>query len=245
MIGIILAGGYAKRLWPLTFDNPKPLLPVGGKAIIDYALDAMVSSNSIIRKVVVLTNSRFRPQFEDWAQNKAEHEIEIVPDGSLSEGEKPGAIGALASMSARIGEEFLVIAGDCVYPGGLEGLLRSFQEKKAPVIGIYHSAEIDQVERGSAIELGADNIIANFVEKPEHPNTDLAGAVMYAFPRRTSDRLKLYFELGLPRDEPGRFIEWLHKKENVYGYLLDSVVWDIGTLEAYERINRILSAIKT
>jgi glucose-1-phosphate thymidylyltransferase len=242
MIGIILAGGYAKRLWPLTLDRPKPLLPVGGKAIIDYALDAMVSSNSIIRKVFVLTNSRFQPQFEDWAQKKGRHEIEILSDGSLSEGEKPGAIGALASMSARIGEDFLVIAGDCVYPSGLKGLLCCFREKKAPVIGIYHAAEIDQVDRGSAVELGTDDIIVNFVEKPKYPDADLVGAVIYAFPKRTSDRLKQYFELGLPRDEPGRFIEWLHKKEKVYGYLLDTVVWDIGTLEAYEKIDRVLSA---
>jgi len=242
MIGIILAGGYAKRLLPLTIDKPKSLLPAGGRPIIDYALDRIASSSSI-RKVVVLTNSRFQPQFQSWAQGRQRQDIEIWSDGSLTEEEKPGAVGALASMMSKIDDDFLVIAGDCIYPNGLEGLLGRFREKNATVIGIYRSAEIDQVRRGSAVELGSDNTIVDFVEKPEHPNIDLVGAAVYAFPRRTKDRLKEYFDLGLPRDEPGRFIEWLHKQETVYGYLLDGRVWDIGTIKSYENISDHLASL--
>jgi glucose-1-phosphate thymidylyltransferase len=233
MIGIILAGGYAKRLWPLTLDRPKPLLPLRGRVIIDYALDTIAFSNSIIRKVIVLTSSSFQPQFEEWAQAKGRHEIEILSDGSLSEEDKPGAVGALASISPHINEDFLVIAGDCIYPTDAKGLLQCFRKRNAPVVGIYHARNIDQVKRGSAVMLDSDNTIVSFVEKPENPTTDLVGAVIYAFPSRMTDRLKEYFELGLARDEPGRFIEWLHKRENVYGYVLRNCLWDIGTPESY------------
>jgi glucose-1-phosphate thymidylyltransferase len=160
----------------------------------------------------------------------------------LNEEGKPGALGAVACVVPEIDDDFLVIAGDCIYPNGLEGLLRCFSEKNSPVVGIYRAKDSDQVKRGSAVKLRADNIIVGFVEKPENPTTDLVGAVVYAFPKRTKDRLKEYFELELPRDDPGRFIEWLHKRETVYGYLLDGVVWDIGTTEAYEKIDRMFSA---
>lgn len=239
MIGIILAGGYAKRLWPLTLDRPKPLLPVRGKPIIEYALDEICSFSSVIRKIIVLTNSRFQSQFQAWAEGKQRQaqSIEILSDGSLSEEEKPGAIGALASIAPKIRDDFLVIAGDCTYPGGLKALLRYFREKNAPVVGVYRAREVDQVKRGSAVELAPDKSIVSFVEKPKNPTTKLVGAVVYAFPRRIKDRLKEYYELGLPRDDPGRFIEWLYKKEPVYGYLLGGVVQDIGTLRAYEEMS--------
>jgi len=238
MISIVLAGGYAKRLWPLTLDRPKPLLLVGGRPIIDYTIDEITSLDSIVKRIIVLTNSKFLSQFQSWAKSKESKAIEILSDGASSEEEKPGAIGALASIVGEIDDDFLVIAGDCIYPSGLKGLLRYFSEKNAPVVGIYHARDMDQVTRGSIVRLRDDNIIADFVEKPQNPTTDLVGAVVYSFPKRVKDRLREYFELGLPRDEPGRFIEWLHKREIVYGCLLDGVVWDIGTLRAYEQISR-------
>jgi glucose-1-phosphate thymidylyltransferase len=236
MIGIILAGGYAKRLWPLTLDKPKPLLPVGGKAIIDCALDEISSSGTIMKKIIVLANSKFYSQFQVWAAGKHPQNIEILSDGSSNEEQKPGAVGALASIASDITDDFLVIAGDCIYPRGVGGLLQHFRVRSAPVIGVYRAREVDQVRRGSAVELDSDGRVASFVEKPQDYTTDLVGAVVYAFPRSISNRLTEYFELGLRRDEPGRFIEWLHKRETVYGYLLDGAVWDIGTLKAYEDI---------
>jgi glucose-1-phosphate thymidylyltransferase len=234
MIGIILAGGYAKRLWPLTLDTPKPLLLVRGRPIIDYALDE-VSSSSIITSIIVLTNSRFHPKFKAWAEGKRGRNIEVLSDGSSTEEGKPGAIGALVSIALHIRDDFLVIAGDCIYPRELRGLLQYFGEKKAPVVGVYRAKDVDQVRRGSAVELASDNTIVGFLEKPENATGLLVGAVAYAFPESIRDRLKEYSNLGLSRDEPGRFIEWLHKRETVYGYLLDGVVWDIGTLQAYEK----------
>jgi len=208
---------------------------------MEYALDRITSLSPIMERIVVLTNSRFKPQFEAWAQDKSWWNIEVMSDNSRSEEEKPGAIGALASLGHKITDDFLVIAGDCVYPGGVENLVKFYHGKNAPVIGIYRASNIDQIRRGSAVILGDDNIILDFVEKPENPETDLVGAVIYAFPRRIRDRLREYSELKLQCDEPGRFIEWLHKKETVYGYQLDDVVWDIGTLKAYEEIDRMFS----
>lgn len=241
MMAIVLAGGYAKRLLPLTLDTPKPLLPIAGRPLIEYSLDLLSSLGSTISTVIVLTNRRFEAQFTSWARAKTRQDLRILSDGSSSEEDKPGAVAALASLARDIDDDFLVIASDCIYEEGLTGLLQFFSEKKAPIVGIYRAKELDQVERGSAVELGAGNAIVNFVEKPVSPKTDLVGAVIYAFPQGIKNRLIEYCTSGLSPDEPGRFIEWLHKKEKIYGYLMGGTVWDVGTLRAYHEVDRAFS----
>jgi glucose-1-phosphate thymidylyltransferase len=238
MIVIILAGGFAKRLLPLTLDTPKCLLPVGRMPVIDHVLECVGSSSKGISKFVVLTNSRFEVRFQTWAQGKDLRNIEVVSDGSSSENEKPGAVGALALIAPKIDEDFLVIAGDCIYPDEIGAMLEYFHRGGSAVIGLYHAKNANQVRRGSVVEMRG-NVITDFVEKPENPASDLVGAVVYAFPQRIKNKLIEYWRLQLSCDEPGRFIEWLCKKETIYGYVFNGVVSDIGTLEAYEHTNKV------
>jgi glucose-1-phosphate thymidylyltransferase len=141
-------------------------------------------------------------------------------------------------MTPKIDQDFLVIAGDCTYPGNIDGLLEFFHGADRAVVGLYYAKNANQVRRGSAVKIGIGNVITDFVEKPENPSNDLVGAVVYAFPQRIKNSLVEYYGLQLSRDEPGRFIEWLCKKETVYGYVLNGVVSDIGTVEAYEDANK-------
>jgi glucose-1-phosphate thymidylyltransferase len=233
VIAIILAGGYGRRLWPITRDTAKPLLPVAGKPVIDYLIEKLSPLNNVVKRVVVLTNSRFKQQFENWARGWPSLNINVVSDGSSCEEEKPGAVGALARTADLIDEDFLVVAGDCIYEDDFKGLLDFFISKKLPVVGVYHANSLDQITRGSTVSLDSGNRITNFVEKPQTPLTELVGAVVYAFPERIKDRIKDYVKFGLPTDEPGRFIEWLHRVETVYGYMLKGAVWDVGTPPAY------------
>jgi len=237
MIAIILAGGFARRLLPLTLDTPKCLLPVGGKPVIDHVLECVSSSSEVMSKFVVLTNSRFEARFQTWASEKDLHNIEVVSDGSSNENEKPGAVGALALIAPKIDQDFFVIAGDCTYPDEIDGLLEYFHGAGSAVIGLYHAKNANQVRRGSVVKMKG-NVITDFVEKPENPASDLVGAVVYAFPQGIKKKLVEYCRLQLSRDEPGRFIEWLCKKETVYGYVFNGVVSDIGTVEAYEHSNK-------
>lgn len=239
LIAIIFAGGYAKRLWPLTLHKPKPLLPVAGKPVIDYVVEKVVSLGPAVRKTIVVTNLRFKQRFQAWAgkwQN-----LEVVSDGSSSEDDKPGAVGALAAIADFITEDCLVMAGDSLFTDDLKDFIVYFQEKAKPVVALYRASDIDQVRRGSAVAIDGKNRIVSFVEKPTNPTTNLVGAVIYAFPQTVGDRLREYYGLGLPRDEPGRLIEWLYRGEAVYGYLLKDVVWDIGSLEAYREVDQVFS----
>jgi glucose-1-phosphate thymidylyltransferase len=234
MIAIILAGGYAKRLWPLALDKPKVLLPVAGKPIIDYGIEKILRIRPPVRKIVVSTNLRFQLQFEEWLKTSGYDDVELVPDSSRSESDKIGAIKALSNIASAINEEFLVLAGDNLFPDELNSFVQFLWKNKAPVVALYHARNVDEARKSATVVLDDNGRIVEFVEKPENPKTTLVGACLYAFPARIGLRLKEYVAHGLPQDEPGKFIEWLHKVEPVYGFMLNGHLLDIGTLESYK-----------
>jgi glucose-1-phosphate thymidylyltransferase len=233
VIAVVLAGGYAKRLWPLTLNKPKALLPVAGKPIIDYVLEKILKINPPVRKIIVSTNLRFQPQFEEWLETRGYDDVELVPDSSRDECDKIGAVKALSNIASAISEEFLVLAGDNLFLDELNGFVKFFNEKHSPVVALYHARNLDEAKKSATVILNDNGRIMDFIEKPEDPKTMQVGACLYAFPARIGKSLKEYVELGLPQDEPGKFIEWLHKVEPVYGYMLNSYLLDIGTIESY------------
>lgn len=242
MIAIVLAGGYAKRLWPLTLDKPKALLPIAGKSIIDYVIEKLVPLNPLINRIILSTNLRFQPQFQAWLKARRYRDIELVPDDSLREEEKIGAVRALTDIVDRTGDEdVLVLAGDNLFTDDLVGFLRFFDEKRVSTIALYQARSQDEAERGATVIVDKRGRILEFVEKPVCPETTLVGACVYAFPTGIGKRFRDYLELGLPTDEPGKFIEWLHKQEPVYGYMLKDYLWDIGILESYRAADEFFS----
>jgi len=245
VIAVVLAGGYAKRLWPLTLDKPKALLPVAGKPIIDYVVEKVASLSQPVSRIVLSTNLRFQRQFQEWLEASERHGVELVPEKSVREEEKLGAVRALAEIVESKGkDDVLVLAGDSLFTDDLDGFLRFFREKHASAIALYHARSLDEARRGSAAVMDESGRILEFEEKPVHPKTTLVGACVYAFSAGISKRFKEYLELGLPNDEPGRFIEWLHKQEPVYGYMLKDYLWDIGTIESYRAADEFFSHVK-
>jgi len=242
MLAVVLAGGYAKRLWPLTLNRPKALLPVAGKPMIDYVVDKLVILNPRVSRIVVSTNLRFQSQFEDWMATRNGGGIELMPEKSLREDEKLGAVKALADIVDKMGEEpVLVLPGDNLFTDDLEGLVGFFREKRASVVGLYDARSVDETRKGSNVTVDEDGKVLEFVEKPVQPKSTLVGAAIYVFPAGIGRRFRQYLRLGLNVDEPGRFVEWLCKQEPVYGYMFKDYVWDIGTLESYRAVEEFYS----
>jgi glucose-1-phosphate thymidylyltransferase len=237
---IILAGGFARRLWPLTLKTPKPLLRVAGRSVLDYIVDEVTVLGSRVNDVIVLTNAVFADDFSGWARTRANERIRVISDGSTSDTAKVGAVGAIRLVIDDIRDDLLILAGDCLFLDHLGGLVGLFDSTDSPVVGLYRPISDDQLLRGSAVSIDGRGVITSFVEKPRVSSPSLVGAVMYAFPRRIRSRFDEYSATGLSMDEPGRFLEWLISKEEVYGYLLEHHVWDIGTLEAYQRADMYL-----
>jgi glucose-1-phosphate thymidylyltransferase len=242
MIAIVLAGGYAKRLWPLTLDRPKALLPIAGRSAIDYVVGKLISLGPRLNRIVVSTNLKFQSQFQDWLEASQHQDIELIPDELLKEGEKSGAVRAIAEIVRTVGEqEMLIVPGDNLFTDDLRGFLRFFAERHAPTIALYHAESVDETRKGSNVAVDEDGRVFEFVEKPVHPKTTLVGAAIYAFPAGIRRRFRQYLGLGLNVDEPGRFVEWLHRQEPVYGYMFKDYVWDIGTLDSYRAADEFFS----
>jgi len=244
MIAVILAGGYAKRLWPLTLNKPKALLPISGKPMVNYVVEKLTQLDPPMSRVILSTNLRFQSQFERWLRNTEYHDIELIPEKSSKEDEKLGAVRALAEIVEKIGkEDVLVLAGDSLFIDKLDSFIYFFYEKQAPTIALYYARSVAEAKRGSTVVISESGRILEFVEKPTHPRTTLVGACVYAFPAGIDKRLKEYLKLGLATDEPGRFIEWLHKQESVYGYMFKNYLWDIGTIESYKAADKFFPQI--
>ena len=243
MIGIILAGGYAKRLWPLTMDKPKALLPIAGRPILDYVVDKLIPLDPPMHRIVLSTNLKFQPQFQKWLETSLYRNIELTPEKSSSEKEKLGAVRALADIVETVAsEDILVLPGDNLFTDKLRDFIHFFCEKRAPTVALYHAKNLTETEKGSTVKVDEDGRILEFKEKPEHPTTTLVGAAIYAFPAGINRRFGEYLQSGLATDEPGRFIEWLHKREPVFGFMLKDYLWDIGTLDSYRAADEFFRA---
>ena len=229
MKAVILAAGYATRLYPLTLDRPKHLLEVGGRPILDLLLDRLPVEE--LETVYVVTNSKFAPRFREWAESHPAG-IEVIDDGTTSDDDRLGAIGDLQLViSTGIDDDLLVAAGDSLFSDPLDGFVRFARERAAPVIAAYDVGDLEEIKRLSAIEVDEDSRVTSFQEKPERPTSTLAGIALYFYPRSMLPLVAEYLEAGNNPDQPGRLLQWLHERTPVYAWLVPGRWFDIGTPE--------------
>ena len=218
MKAVILAAGYATRLYPLTLDRPKHLLEVGGRPILDLLLDRLPVEE--LETVYVVTNSKFAPRFREWAESHPAG-IEVIDDGTTSDDDRLGAIGDLQLViSTGIDDDLLVAAGDSLFSDPLDGFVRFARERAAPVIAAYDVGDLEEIKRLSAIEVDEDSRVTSFQEKPERPTSTLAGIALYFYPRSMLPLVAEYLEAGNNPDQPGRLLQWLHERTPVYAWLV-------------------------
>src|SRR3982751_4403513 len=187
---IILAAGYATRLYPLTLTQPKPLLPVAGKPMIEYVIDNLLPIGGINRFYVV-TNAKFSGHFQRWADDyrtrEAGLDFLIVNDGSTEDGNKLGAIGDLNLVLTRekIDDDVMVVAGDNLFSETLADFGRFCREKNAPVLAVYDVKDLEQIKKYNSITMASDTRITFFEEKPKNPSSTVTGIALYFYPRST------------------------------------------------------------
>jgi glucose-1-phosphate thymidylyltransferase len=243
---LILAAGYATRLYPLTENKAKPLLEVAGKPMIEWVLDNLAPIPDL-ETVYVVTNDKFAQDFQDWADSytKAQPKIhcKIVNDGSRSDADKLGAIGDIRLVIDReelASKPLVVVAGDNLFSEPLADFAAQARGSAA-TLATYDVGDLAAMTKYSAIKTDKAGVITHFEEKPEKPETTLTGIALYYFSPETLELFTTYIVAGNNPDQPGRFIQWLYTRRPVKTYQIKGTWYDIGSKETLEKANQIFA----
>lgn len=243
---LILAAGYATRLYPLTINQPKPLLPVAGKPMLEHVLDNL-SAIPGLHDIFIVTNNKFAGHFETWAKeygtrHKSYH-FKVINDGSTSDTDKLGAIGDMHFVIQRekINDDLLVIAGDNLFNRSLEGFAAFGQQKKASVLALYDVGDLESIKKYNSVTTDAEGRITFFEEKPKNPTSTRTGIALYYYPADVVKLVDTYIKEGNNPDQPGRFVQWLYPRVPVYTWDVPGTWFDIGSKETLDEANRIFS----
>jgi glucose-1-phosphate thymidylyltransferase len=227
---LLLAAGYATRLRPLTESIAKPLIPIGGRPMVDWILDK-VREVPEIDGVHLVTNAVYADAFAEWAAGR---DVEVHDDGTSTNDDRLGAIGDLLfaiEQGDLWDEDLLVIAADNLFDFSLADYIAFWREHGGSAIAVHLLADPSLAPLYGVVELGADDRVVGLEEKPPHPKSALISTAMYLFAQPHLRLLRRYLDEGNAPDPPGRFLVWLYEREPVYGFRFEEAWLDIGDPE--------------
>ena len=246
---IILAAGYATRLYPLTLNQPKPLLPVAGKPMLEHVIDNIRTIDAIDHAYIV-TNAKFVSHFEKWAQTykhpQLKFDFTIVNDGSTDDSNKLGAIGDMHLVMNRhqVDQDIIVVGGDNLFSDDLHYFGDYCLRKNAPVTGVYDVGDLEAIKKYNAIDIDEEDRITFFEEKPAQPRSTLTGIALYYYPQSALALIKQYIAEGNNPDQPGRLVQWMYPRTSFYTWRVPGLWFDVGSIETLEEANRMFSELK-
>lgn len=235
---IILAAGYATRMYPLTENFPKPLLDVGGLPIIDYLIKDIASFSS--EKIYVVTNAKFFGTFSRWLGENKEYKknVVVVSDNTYINETRLGALKDIIYIleKERINDDLLVLAGDNLLDFSLSSFVSYAQEKKASCVMRHYEENEDKLRKTGVCELDGDERIISMEEKPGVPKSHWAVPPFYYYTKDDIPLLYKAVEDDISTDAPGSFISYLSGIRPVYAFLMNGKRYDVGSIEGYEKI---------
>ncbi|MBR4644418.1 MAG: nucleotidyltransferase family protein [Bacteroidaceae bacterium] len=243
---LILAAGYATRLYPLTENFPKPLLEVAGKPILDWLIDDMAQTG-MIDEYIVISNHKFAKIFEAWAEKRntsdilpLTSDIIILDDGTTSNENRLGAVKDIqfAVEQLQLDDDLLVMAGDNLLDFSLGDFMRYGKAKNATCVMRYYEASEERLHKTGVIEIDSTDRILSFEEKPAQPKSHWCVPAFYYYTREDSHLINQGIESGCGTDAPGSFIAWLCEQTKVYAWEMPGKRYDIGNLESYEEVKK-------
>ena len=244
MVTIVLAAGYATRLYPITLETPKALLKIGNKTMLDHIMDKIDELGNVAQTVIV-SNDKFYNSFVQWKDGRegvgADGRgagITVLNDGTVSEQTRLGAIGDIrfAIEALSIDDEVMVVAGDNFFTFRLTDFYDFYKRADADCVVVKKIADREVLKGLGVAVIGPGNQVLDFEEKPAAPKSDYAVYASYLYKKETLPLFSAYLDAGNPKDAPGNFPAWLCKRKRVAAYAFDGECYDVGTPEAYRDI---------
>jgi len=236
---LILAAGYATRLYPLTKNFPKPLLEVAGKTILDWLIED-IDQSGLVDEYIVISNHKFAPIFEEWAANHSQH-ISVLDDGTSSNETRLGAVRDIqfAIENKQLNDDLLVIAGDNLLSFSLVDFINYAQRKGTTCVMRFYEDDKMRLSKCGVAEVNADDLILSMEEKPAEPKSNWCIPPFYFYKSVDVRLVKKGIETGCGVDAPGSFIAWLCQQTQVHAFEMPGRRYDIGSLESYEKVKDI------
>ena len=242
---LILAAGYATRLYPLTENFPKPLLKVGEKSILDWLVDDLVETTDI-DEFVVISNHKFAQHFENWKSEKVRvrpYKITVMDDGTSTNETRLGAVKdiQLAVEKLNLTDDLLVMAGDNVLDFSLSHFVDFAKKKGTSCVMCHEENELKKQQKTAIITVNEEERITSYEEKPQKPKGNLAVPPFYCYRAADVKRIPEALEDGCGYDAPGSFAAWLSKQTPVHAYRMPGKRYDIGDVSSYEYVKSVFA----
>ena len=242
MTGIILAAGYATRMYPLTLNFPKPLLEVGGKKIIDHLLED--GERSGVERFVVVSNHKFISLFREWAEGK--ENVMVLDDGSVDNEHRIGAVKDIefAIEKAGINDDTLILAGDNVLDFSLSSFIEYGKKKGTSCIMRHRETDKARLRKTGVVVIDQSDLVLSMEEKPKEPKSEWAVPPFYYYVKEDLPLIKEGIENGCGTDAPGSFVSYLAERRPVHAFLMPGKRFDVGSIEGYEKIRKEYKGIE-
>ena len=236
---IILAAGYATRLYPLTENYLKPLLKVGEKTILDWLVDDIAL---LIDEFIVVSNHKFAEQFQIWVESKPQ-KITVIDDGTESNETRLGAVKDIQLAAQGINDDCVVMAGDNVLDFSLQHFVRFAIEKGTSCVMCHEENRLAALQKTAVITVNDNNLITSYEEKPKEPKGHLAVPPFYFYRVADIHRIQEALEAGCGYDSPGSFAAWLSSQTPMHAYIMPGKRYDIGDMKSYETVQTVYKGI--
>ncbi len=237
---IVLAAGYATRLYPLTKDTPKPLLDVGGKPMLEHIL-GKVNGIDAVDSVLIVTNAKFYSHFLKWKkQFRFPKPITLVNDLTDADERRRGSLGDIQFTidQQHIDDDILVIAGDNLFSFSLKLFVEQHLKHRKSAVALFDVQDKELAKLYGIVGMDNHGKMVEFCEKPAEPASTLASTGIYIYPKEVFPLLKEFVTKFKNTDKAGHFLEYLHKKEEVYCFVTDEPWMDIGSIEQLEKARK-------
>ena len=242
MIVIVLAAGYGTRLYPLTENVPKALLPIGKETILGHLEKKLAAPGMQVSRAILVSNHRFADQFKVWASEPGRKlKWTVLDDGSTSDADRLGSMGdlAFAIKKGEVEEELLVLGSDNLFEDEFSPFVKFAREKGAATLGAYELPDLKLASQYGVLSADPQAKITKFEEKPPKPESKLISMAVYFFPRKAVGLVLEYVSSQQATDKLGSFISWLVNREPVFAYRFQGSWLDIGDISSYKQAQEI------
>ena len=235
---LLLAGGFATRMYPLTKNMPKALLELKNKTILSYIVEDLCST-SYIQNIYLVVNHRFFQIFYDWLQSTEFRERVILVDNgaTCAEESRGAALNILKAIETyNFTNELLIMGADNLLFFPISVFL-SFYDRVQKSCVMWHGEKDLNRLRLTGVAQIINGTVVQMREKPHDPIWQCAIPPIYIYTQEALELIRHAEAEGCKMASTGSLLEWLTPKIEIAAMKMPGPRYDVGNLKTYYSLN--------